>query len=189
MSGVQQARPLGRVVRAEEWGLYADAEAALAQARQDAAALRQAAAAESQAESESIRAASLQEAQAEATRLLAETAMGVQAQLASVRMAVAEAIATGIARVIGELDMAEAVARAAVHAINGLQDRNGIAVRVAPELVQPVRQRLAAALIEVIADTTLQPDDCVVQTQAGFVRAGLNAQVATLQAALAEAAV
>lgn len=186
MSGAPQTRPLGRVVRAAEWGLYADAEAALAQARQDADALRETAAAESRAESERLRAATLQDAQAEATRLLAEAAIGIQAQLAVVRTDVAAAIALGVARVIGELDMADAVARAAVHAINGLHDRNGIVLRVAPDLVARLRERLPS--VEVIADTTLQPDDCVVQTQAGFVRAGLQAQVAILQAALTDAA-
>ncbi len=176
-------RPLGRVVPAEEARLYADAAAARAASAAEQAAQRAAMA----QECARLRAAAEQEAETAKARMLAEASAAIRNELAGLRREIAEAIAEGVAKVIGGMDLAEAVARAARRAIAELEDRHVVVLRVAPEAAPGVRSRIGA-LARVEADAGLAPDDCVLETPAGFVKAGLARQLAILREALREAA-
>jgi type III secretion protein L len=182
------ARPLGRVLRAAEAGLYAEAADAIALAHAEAGRIREDAARDGAASAAQLMETARVQAEAERTRILAEAALAVRGEIAQARLAVAEAIAEGVVKVIGGLDCAEAIARAALHAVAELQDRGQISVRVPPERAEGVQQALRAAGLAVVADAALAGDECVVETAAGFVRAGISEQVAALRAALLGAA-
>lgn len=183
-------RPLGRVIGAAEAGLYRDATAALADARAAAAAQHEAGARTLAEECRIAREAAEQEGRQAAARLLAQTAARVQGELTRLPREIAEMVSVAVARVVGSLDLSDAVARAAQRAVEDLRERQGIVVRVAPACVAVVRDRLAGvdAAIRVEEDAALEPDDCVVETRAGYVRAGLAQQLATLRVALVQAA-
>jgi len=182
--------PLGRILRAAEVGLYRDAEGALRAAKAAAAAQRAAALAELEAECAARREAAAQETAREQARSLAETEAAIQRELAALHREIAEAIAEGVARVIGGLDLAEAVARAAQRAVAELSTRHAVTVRVNPLAHDRTASRLASrgATVRVIADATLPPDGCIIETPAGFVRAGINEQLDAIRAALTTAA-
>ena len=181
-------RPLRCVVRAEELGLYTDASGALAAAR--VAADR--CIAEAQAEADALRSQAydqgLAAAQAEAARMIAGAAALVQRQVRDLRPAIAAAIADGVAAVIGGLERDERIGRAAAHAVATLQDRARVTVRVAPGHAHAVRQGLAADVTAVIEDATLEADNCVIETESGFVQAGIRVQLAILREALSAVA-
>ena len=182
--------PLGRIVRAEDLGLYRDAAGALRTAAAAAAELR----ATVTSEVETIRTARLAESDKEiqqrAARILAETAAAAQRSLAALPREIAEAIAEGVAKVIGGVDLAEAVARAAQRALAELAERHAIVVHVNPAAQACTRAKLAdrGQGTLVVADPVLAPDACIIETPAGSVRAGLQEQIATLRAALQAAA-
>jgi type III secretion protein L len=187
--------PLGRILRAEHVGLYRDAEAALCTAQAAAMELRAAAARDAAA----IRAAHIadleHEVRRETARILADTAAAAQRSLAALPREIAEAIAEGVAKVIGGIDLAEAVARAAQRAMAELADRHAVVVHVNPVAQARTCARLTATGpgvagpgVRVIADAGLAPDACVIETPAGSVRAGLEDQLAILRAALNAAA-
>jgi len=182
--------PLGRVVRAKEVGLYRDAEGALRAARAAAAAQRLAALAEMEGECVARREAAARATERERTRILAETEASVQCELAALSRQIAEAIAEGVARVIGGLDLAEAVARAAQRAVAELTAQHTMTVRVSPLAQDRTAARLAShdATVRVIADATLPSDGCIIETPAGFVRAGISEQLDAIRAALTAAA-
>jgi type III secretion protein L len=182
--------PLGRILRAKEAGLYCDAATALQAARVVAEEMRAAAALEIEAARAERMAAADREARQEAARILAETSAAAQRMLAALPRAIAEAIAEGIAKVIGGIDLAEAVARAAHRALGDLVERNAVVVHVHPAAQAGTRARLASwgDGVRVVGDPGLAPDACVIETPAGTVRAGLEEQVATLRAALIAAA-
>ena len=182
--------PLGRVVRAEEVGLYRDAEGALRAAKAAAAAQRLAGLAEMEEECVARREAAARETEREQTRILAETESAVQRELAVLSRQIAEAIAEGVARVIGGLDLAEAVARAAQRAVAELTAQHTMIVRVSPVAQDRAATRLAShgATARVIADATLPSDGCIIETPAGFVRAGISEQLDAVRAALIAAA-
>ncbi|HEX4259915.1 MAG TPA: hypothetical protein VHY76_02345 [Acetobacteraceae bacterium] len=195
-----RARALGRILDAGEAALYHDAAGALAAARQEAERLRATALESAAAIRRQAEADGRARGDAEAGRLLAGTASRTLSVLHSLREAIAEAIAAGVAQVIGTLDLDTAVAAAASHAVAQLRDRARVVVRVSPARVDAVRTSLAQSGLgqsgvaanseacRVVADATLAADDCVIETAAGFIRAGLTAQLAVLRAALVRGA-
>lgn len=178
--------PLGRILRAEEAGLYRDAEGALRAAEVAAAEMHARAAREIEAARARTLAATEQEMQRETARILIETEATAQRSLASLPCEIAEAIAEGVAKVIGGIDLAEAVARAAQRAMAELGERHAVVVHVNPAAQARTRARLAGRAdgARVVADAALAPDACIIETPSGFVRAGLEEQIATLRAAL-----
>jgi type III secretion protein L len=183
-------RPVSCVIRAEELPLYHDASSALAAARVAADELLSEAKRQADAERAGARAEGLAAAQTEATQLLAVTAANARRQLDGLCDAIAAAIADGVAAVIGDLDLSDSVARAAAYAVATLQEQGRVTVRVAPSHAATARGRLAhdAEFCRVVEDATLGPDDCVVETEAGTVRAGINAQLTAMRNALRQAA-
>lgn len=184
----RRVRPLRRILSTEEASLYQSASGALATAQREterlhAEALESAAAVRDQAE-----ALGRQRGEAEAARLLADTAVRALAMLDSLRGAIAEAIADGIAQVIGTIDTNIAVAAAAAHAVAQLKDRVRIIVRVAPAQLNAVRSALASypEIGAVMEDASLDTDDCLIETASGFADAGLSTQLDILRDALTQ---
>ena len=182
--------PLGRILRAEEVRLYRDATAALRNAEAAAAEHRVAAIHAAEAARSELLTAAQEETRRETTRMLVATEAEARRCLAGLPMEIATAIAEGIAKVIGGVDLAEAVARAAQKALAELTERHTVIVRVNPLAQGRTRAALANydAATRVVADAELPPDSCILETPAGFVRAGLNEQIEMLRAALLEAA-
>lgn len=183
---MQAPRTLGRVLSAGDASLYQDAAEALAMAEDEARSIREAAAREAAAARAAYLAEADREAQARAGLLLAETARAVQVRLAGLQAELGAAIADGVARVIGGIDLAESVALAAAQAVAGISQTHAATVRVAPEAAAVVARHLApwGDALRVVPDEQLAADGCVVESEAGFVRADLSAQLAALRAAL-----
>lgn len=189
MSGASlRATPLGGVLRAAEAGLYADAAGALAAARAEAARLLADAAAGIEAERACARAEAMAAAEGEKASLLADFAVSASRELAGLRTALADAVAEGVAGILGAKPAAEAAAAAAVHAVESLRDRTGITLRVPPGQVEAMRDAVGDPAVRVLADATLGDDGCVIETAAGFVRAGIAPQLKRLREALRAAA-
>lgn len=185
-----QAAPLGRILKAEEVRLYRDAAAALRNAEAEAAAYRARAIRDAESAGADRLAAARQEADREITRILVATEAEARRRLALLPTEIATAIAEGVAKVIGGVDLAEAVARTAQKALAELAERHTVIVRVNPLAELRTRAALAnhSALVRVLADQGLAPDDCILETPAGFVHAGLSAQIELLRTALLAAA-
>jgi type III secretion protein L len=185
-----RAAPLGRILSAAEARLYCDAEAALRHAQAEAAEHRAAAIRDAEGARADLLAAARQESDRETTRILVAAEAEARRCLAALPREIAIAIAEGVAKVIGGIDLAEAVARCARKAVAELSERHVVFVRVNPLAQERTRAALAdhGALVRVLADPGLAPDDCRVETSAGFVHAGLSAQVEVLRAALLAAA-
>jgi type III secretion protein L len=173
-------RPLGRVIPAAELAIRIEADQVLDAARAEAAAIRAAARKEGVEQGRSEGAAAM-------TRLLAETAARMRAEAAALEPALAEAIADGVARVIGGLPVAERVAAAAAIAVSELSARSRITLRVHPAAADRVRAEVAPMVetLVLLADATLAEDDCIVESTAGSIAAGIAPQLAALRAALA----
>jgi len=181
-----KAAPLGLILKADEVRLYRDAATALRTAQAEANRLRSAAMHDAERARADLLLAARQETERERTRILVTTAAEARRCLALLPTEIATAIAEGVAKVISGVDLAEAVARAAQKALAELTERHSVVIRVSPLAEARTRASLAHhnALVRVLADQGLGPDDCIVETPAGFVRAGLSAQIETLRAAL-----
>jgi type III secretion protein L len=185
-----KAAPLGRILRADEAGLYRDAAAALSNAEAEATEHKAAAIRDAERSCADLIAAARQETERERTRILVATEAEARRRLALLPTEIAIAIAEGVAKVIGGVDLADAVARSARKALAELTERHTVVVRVNPVVEVWTRAVLAkeSGLIRVLADQALAPDDCILETPAGFVHAGLSGQIEMLRAALLQAA-
>jgi type III secretion protein L len=89
-----------------------------------------------------------------------------------------------VERVLGAFDETEFVTRAVRQAVTTLAGSD-IRLRVAPEMVEPLRRSLAeesdARLLRVEADAGIKPGDCQIVTPAGNIDVGLAAQSRALR--------
>ncbi|QJU59904.1 hypothetical protein HL653_21080 [Sphingomonas sp. AP4-R1] len=94
-----------------------------------------------------------------------------------------------VRRIAGEVGEAVFVAGLAERATAALAPDTIATIRVAPAQVETVAARLAhRAGLAVEGDATLDPTDCVVETALGRTHAGLETQIAQIEAAWARAA-
>ena len=182
-------RPLGRIVRAHDAGLYVEAAQALTLARAEAAQVLQDAETQAAAIREQAGAEARMAGEGAVARQLAEAAVRTGRELAALRPLLADAVASGVARILGARPAPDVAAEAAAHAVMSLRDRTGVVVRVPPEHVAAVTEAMAADDgLRVQGDATLGSGECVIETAAGFVRAGIAAQFERLREALHAAA-
>jgi type III secretion protein L len=183
-------RPLGRVLRSAEVEHLRGTEAAVASANASMAQQRAETDQSLEEERRRIMHDTLVEAKADASRRLATVAIAAQRSLNGLADEIAIAIAEGVARVVGSLDVREAVARAASLALRDLTERHRILVKVTPLAVDETRRHVSqlGETADVIADPALPADGCIIETPAGYIRATLSEQLAALRSALRETA-
>lgn len=129
---------------------------------------------------------------ADAARLLAEVAAKVDRYFGSIEKDVVGLASDVIARVLGEFDAGDLVARAARQTILEMRRSRYIKVTVHPQAVEAVRDELEAVCadstfqgtIEVIADAELPRDGCVVATDIAVVDATIEVQIAAIAEAI-----
>ncbi len=132
------------------------------------------------------------EGAADAARLLAEVAAKVDRYLGSIEKDVIGLASDVIARVLGEFDAGDLVAKAARQTISEMRRSRYIKVTVHPQAVEAVRDELEAVraestfqgTIEVIADVDLPRDGCVVATDMAVVDATVGVQIAAIAEAI-----
>ncbi|MEI8302342.1 MAG: hypothetical protein WCG13_03555 [Burkholderiales bacterium] len=152
-------------------------------------------------ECDALRARALAEGRAQGlAEVRAEFAQAIAAATASADLAFAREQAAMQARVVhlamavvdriaGQLGPVAVVGAIAARALEELEVSASVRVRVAAELVEPLRQALAAdhPRIQVVPGDGMGAFDCEIDTGGGLIEAGLPVQLAAVRAALAEA--
>lgn len=95
-------------------------------------------------------------------------------------------------KIIGDMQNKERMAAIAARAYERFRDERQVTVKVHPEMADSVRNAIDAkttdaaskAALKIIADPLLSHDDCIIQTQRGITRAGLDSQLAVLHRGL-----
>jgi type III secretion protein L len=138
----------------------------------------------------------LEEGRRQAQQELAQALASLEAKAAQERdqqRAAVAALALQVARkILGELPQAERLSALAAHAAQELLPARTLRLHVAPAMLEPVRERLAAlaqpatGLVQarVLADPGLGPDACRLETDLGSADASLQAQLERLASAL-----
>ncbi|PRD41754.1 HrpE/YscL family type III secretion apparatus protein [Phyllobacterium phragmitis] len=184
-------RPLARIIRAEDATCWIDGFAFLDRAKADAAAIRSIAGDEVAKARQLGREEGRKMGEAEAAALLMRTHADVDRYLVSVEPMVAALAMEIVERVIGTIDDAELVARAARQALDALREDNAVIVNVAPELVVEVQQRLAASgstgvTVRVAADRHLSARHCTVTTPSTSIDVSIESQLDAIRTAMIE---
>jgi type III secretion protein L len=134
---------------------------------------------------------------AEAALVINDAVVKVDRYLASLDQQIAALAMKIVRRVLGELDAADLIARAATQALTDFRREKNLKVTVHPEAVVRVRAALASHLREaglalsltVEADPALSKEGCVVASDFAVIDASIEAQLDALAKAVSTAAV
>ncbi len=125
----------------------------------------------------------------EATMRIAETSIAVDRYLAGLEGQVARLAIGIVRRLLGEIDMADVVARIAVRAVADFRREKWLTVKVHPALVERVQAAVAGSgeapgpSLTVEADPRLARDACIVASEFAVVDAGIETQLVAIGAA------
>jgi type III secretion protein L len=125
----------------------------------------------------------------EASRLVRDTAAKVDRYLATLEHEIGALALNVVRRVLGEIDAAELVARAATQALVEFRQEKSVKVTVHPAAVERVNAALAALPrggggTTVESDPTLDQGACIVATDFAVVDASIEAQLRAFAAGL-----
>ena len=136
---------------------------------------------------EAGRAEGLDHAARHVAETLAEIHRVLDAERARLRGQAASLALDIVRRIAVDLGPDATVAALAERAVRDLLPQEPIRVRVAAERVGAVSARLwpIHERVEVAAEPGLSPDECLIDTPSGHVRAGLDVQLAALEAVFA----
>jgi flagellar biosynthesis/type III secretory pathway protein FliH len=106
---------------------------------------------------------------------------------AAMRGSIARLAVAVVKRIAAEIGPPQAVAALAERAAREAAPEQPLTIRVRPECIAAVRARLGALpiAIDYKPDDRLEKNGCVIETQFGAIEAGLDAQLAALEKALA----
>ncbi|MEM9763363.1 MAG: type III secretion system stator protein SctL [Pseudomonadota bacterium] len=175
-------------------GAETQAEAALAAAHAEADQLLSEAEERRAAAHEEGHAAGLDAASAEITRRMLDLVEHSVDYLAGTERKVARIVMMCLRKVLGEMPDEEIVLHAASAALKVVRSEPRVTLRVASEVRDAVADRIGEILqgalevsfLEVVADDSLRPGGCRLETDAGVVDASLETQVATLERIILE---
>lgn len=189
-------RRAGPILKAEALGQWRDARRFLDEAEAHAAQLRAEADDAFAAERRRGHAEGLDAAREDAAALLAATGLQVDRYLGSLDQTLADLVQETIERILGRFDRRDLVLQAVTHALQQARLDHAATLRVAPEMMAALRDRLAdpaAGLAEISrritveSDPGLAPDTCVMVTKYGHVELSIDAQLRALREALRRA--
>lgn len=128
---------------------------------------------------------------AEAAAMVADTLAKVDRYLGSIETQVAHLSLSIVERILGQLDDAEIVVRAARQALTSLRREKHVTVRVSPQQLEATERALSAwstaeagPTLVVEADPQLAPRQCVIATEFAVVDASVDAQLDIVRRAL-----
>ena len=184
-------RRAGPVLKAEALGQWHEARRFLAEAQAHADRLRAEADAAFAAERERGHAEGLAGAREEAAALVASTGLQIDRYLAGLDQTLADLVQDTIERILGRFERRELLLQAVDHALRQARLDHAAALRVAPDMVETLRARLADPVladigrrVTVESDPGLAADTCVMVTKFGHVELGIDAQLRALRDAL-----
>jgi type III secretion protein L len=185
--------PSARVIPAADYAVWAEATSIVEAARTDAAAIR--ATAREAYEAERLRG---HREGAEAARL--EAAEQMIANVGStidyfekVEQRMTELVLQCLRRIVAGFDERERVITVVRGALAAVRNQKQITLRVAPdrlEMLKAATDELLAAYpgigyLDLVADTRLHDDACILETEIGIVEASMEGQIAALGRAFA----
>lgn len=137
--------------------------------------------------------AGLEEGKQEYAMKILDTVLTSVESLESLEQQLVDVVMLSVSKVIGQFDNQEIVVRIIKQALNTVRGEKRILVRISACVLDAVRIELAPFLlspdgsmgyIELRADPSLQPTDCILETQMGVVEASLDTQLKLLKQAL-----
>ncbi|AJC82194.1 FliH/SctL family protein [Rhizobium etli] len=179
----------GRILPAERAQALVDAEQMLVQARREADALIDAARLSAQAIEAAAKEAGLVAAQAAIEARLTGIAMNSLRIMAQCEEQIVDMGLQIARRIIETIEPEEATVQIALRGLKFTRHNSLVRLRVAPSLLEAVRDRLAEiiptatsrAIVDLVADARVTDAGCILETDAGLVDATIESQLAAIE--------
>ena len=193
--GMPMLPPEARLVSAADYAAMIEAEDVLAEARHQAASIE----AEARRAYEAEKARGYADGQADAAAQTAAQQLEVisrtVAWFEAVEGRMVEVVGAAVRKILGEMDAGELIRHVVHEAMRTMRNQRQVTVRVAPEAVAEVQQRLTDIMadypgitfVEVAADARLRRGGCILESELGVVDASLDVQLEALSRALRSA--
>jgi type III secretion protein L len=191
--GAVQLKP-SRVIKAQDFGTAKDAQALVAHARAEAERII----AEAKEVFEHERARGLAEgreaAKLEMAEQMVETVGRIVEFLGAVEQDMIDIVNRALERLLGEIGQRELIVMIVKNVLTTVRNEKRLTLRVAPDNVPVVRERLNEILglypvivdVQVVGDGRLSPTGCILESEIGLVDASLDGQLAALRRSFAK---
>lgn len=186
--------PGQRVIKAGDYLAYAEAQAIIAAARQQAEALRLEAERDYQAEKRRGYQDGHEEGKLETAEQIMDVLGATVEFYAGIEQRTGQIVLQMVRKILGEFDDETLTYRIARHALTAVRSQKQVTLRVAPGQVEALKARLDALLngfpgihfADVVGDRRLGAGDCILETEIGVVDASVDVQIKALERSLAK---
>lgn len=179
----------GRVIKADDFSTAHDARAIIDEARAEAA--RIVAGAKQVYEQERQRGfdEGSEQAKLETAERMMDAVGSVVDYLGTVEHDMVEVVGRAMERILGEMGDKEVITRVVKNALAAVRNEKHLTLRVAPEQVTPVKERMNEILkaypiivdVQVMGDGRLGKTGCILESEIGVIDASLDGQIEALK--------
>ena len=188
-------QPDRKILKADEYQAYLDAQQIIQAAEQEAERIRAAAQQEYDAEKRRGYEEGVEEGQAAAAESMFDSLSKTVDFIGGLESKVAEIVIQAIEKVIGQMNEKDLVVGAARNALDIVRNEAKVTLRVCPDQVAAVRQRAgeilsghpAVSFLDVQPDDRLQPGGCVLESEIGVVDASIDLQMEAMKKSIRKA--
>lgn len=190
---VPDIQPDSPVIRGADYAAFVDADAIIADAQQKAEQIVQQAEAKFEERRQAGYEQGLTEGRAEMAEKMMDTIASSVDFLSGLETRVVGLVSKSLQKILGEMDRQERVTSVVRNALAVTRNESKVTVRVHPDDLDTVQQRMDDIMkpypgikyIDVVSDSRLDRDGCILETEVGVVDASLDVQLATIQTSLA----
>lgn len=187
--------PEDGIIKADEYAALLDADGIIKDAETRAAEIIRKAEEQYELRRKEGYETGLVEGQMEITEKMMDTVAASVDYLSDVEATVVDVVTKSVRRVLGEMDSSERITSVVQNALAVARTQSKVTVRVSPNDLESVQSQLDAitrpyptiTLIDVVADSRLEPGGCILETAIGIVDAGVETQLQAIERSLARA--
>ncbi len=184
--------PDTKIIKAEEYSKLVEAEKLLEEARREAENILETAKAAYEEEKRKGYEDGLREGQRKIAEKMLETVHKTVDYLASAEETMCSLVIGAIKKIIGDMDDKEVVTRVVKNALAMVRNQKQVVLKVAPEDLETVQSRLneimgnfpSIGFVEVVADSRLKKNSCVLESEMGIIDASVDVQLKAIENAL-----
>lgn len=187
-------QPSQKIVTAEEYQTYLDAESLIAAARSEAEKI----VADAHEEFERQKTEGYKQGLAQARMDIAEEMVDSVSKtvdyFSGLEGRIVDLVVKAVKKVIGELDDRDCIVRIVKNALAVARNQSKVTIRVCGDQLEAVQGRLdeimrpypAVQYIDVVADPRLQTGGCILETEIGVVDASIDVQLQAIEKSLSK---
>ncbi|MGL4249398.1 MAG: HrpE/YscL family type III secretion apparatus protein [Aeromonas sp.] len=187
-----QLAPGQRILRSQDYQSYLSAQALVEAARAEAADIVEEARTVYQEQQRLGWEAGIEAARREQAVLIHQTQLQCQCYYRTVEQQMSEVVQQAVRKILHDYDQVALTLKVVGEALSLVSNQKQVTIRVHPEQVQAVRDRIARVhkdfpeigYLDISADARLDQGGCILETEVGIIDASLDGQLAALSLAM-----